>query len=67
MNERRKYLTDLFKGVGIGSFVAGLVKLEFGPKHWLALTLIVFGVIVLVGGYIYVKSIKTDGEQDEQL
>ncbi len=63
MNERRKYLTDLFKGVGIGAFVAGLVNLEFSPNHWLALTLIVFGVIVMVGGYKYVS--KTNGDRNE--
>ena len=44
------------KGVGIGSFVAGLVKFEFNPVHKLmALTLVGVAIILWVVGYFVVK------------
>jgi hypothetical protein len=56
MNEHRKYLTDLFKGVGIGSFVAGLVKFEFNPVHKvMALTLVGMAVILWIVGFFFIK------------
>lgn len=61
MSERRKYVTDLCKGVGIGSFVAGLVKFEFNPVHKLmALTLVGFAVILWIVGYYFVKGVPDD-------
>jgi len=56
MSDRRKYFIDLLKGVGIGSFVAGLVKFEFNPVHKLmALTLVGMAVIMWVVGYFSIK------------
>ena len=56
MSNRRKYFIDLMKGVGIGSFVAGLVKFEFNPVHKLmALTLVGVAIILWVVGYFVVK------------
>ena len=53
MSSRRRYFIDLLKGVGIGSFVAGLVKFEFDkPKHKLmALTLVGIAITLWVVGY----------------
>ncbi len=57
MSERRKYWIDLLKGIGIGSFVAGLVKFEFTQDHhhrMMALTLVIFAVIIWGVGYFFV-------------
>ncbi len=52
MSNRRRYFIDLLKGVGIGSFVAGLVKFEFNPVHKrMALTLVGIAIILWVVGY----------------
>jgi hypothetical protein len=57
VNDRRRYWIDLLKGIGIGSFVAGLVKFEFTHDHHnrlMALTLIGFAVIIWFVGYVFV-------------
>jgi len=58
LKERQRFITDVFKGVGTGLIVAGIVGVIFNRGTSEGLLVIATGIIVILTGFLYIVKME---------